>query len=122
MLASGSWDDSTGLWEADTGKHLRTIEGETIDNLATRLHSLRGHTGWIRRVSVSFSPDGQTLATGSDDDTVRLWDVRSGEHLCTLHAGDARSVVFSPDRLILRATHVAIGRSGDFYRTRYPLV
>jgi WD40 repeat protein len=38
-----------------------------------RLGTLTGHQGWVR--SLSFSPDGQTLATGSQDHTVILWDV-----------------------------------------------
>ena len=34
---------------------------------------LTGHTGAVS--AVAFAPDGHTLATGSDDDTVLLWDV-----------------------------------------------
>ena len=56
-----------------------------------------GHTGLVE--SVSFSPDGRTLASGSTDETIRLWDVSSGRHLRTLtgHTDSVRSVSFAPD-------------------------
>ena len=49
--------------------------------------------------SVSFSRDGTKVASGSDDETVKLWDVTSGECLQTLegHSDDVTSVSFSPD-------------------------
>ena len=48
---------------------------------------------------MSFSPDGQTIATGSHDDTVRLWDVETGRNIKTLtgHTRMVSSVRFSPD-------------------------
>jgi len=45
------------------------------------LRTLQRHTGWIW--SVAFSPDGQTLASASDDQTM-LWDVSTGQCLRTL--------------------------------------
>ena len=45
------------------------------------LHRLTGHTDAI--VSIALSPDGATLATGSWDTTVRLWDVNTGSELRT---------------------------------------
>ena len=48
---------------------------------------------------MAYSPDGKTLASGSLDKTVRLWDVHTGEHKQTFsgHTKAVESVVFSPD-------------------------
>ena len=65
------------------------------------LATLTGHSGtvWF----VSFSPDGQVLASGSDDDTIKLWDVGSRREIATLkgHSYDVFSVSFSPDGQVL---------------------
>ena len=56
-------------------------------------------TRWVN--SVAFSPDGTTLASGAGrpDNTVRLWDVATGQHKATLtgHTNSILSVAFSPD-------------------------
>jgi WD40 repeat protein len=60
--------------------------------------NLTGHTASVR--SVAFSPDGTTLASGSWDDTIRLWDVNTGQTIgepLQGHADWVRSVAFSPD-------------------------
>jgi hypothetical protein len=48
---------------------------------------------------VAWSPDGQRIATGSDDQTAKVWDAGSGRELLTLkgHIGRVFSVAFSPD-------------------------
>jgi len=49
--------------------------------------------------SVSFSPDGKTLAFASGDNTIKLWNVDTGKEIRTLsgHNGDVKSVSFSND-------------------------
>ena len=75
---------SIGIWVYDTMTHQEVA-------------LLTGHTSWVE--SVVFSPDGTTIASGSNDRTVRLWDVATGAHRHTLtgHTGWVESVVFSPD-------------------------
>ena len=50
-------------------------------------------------MALAYSPNGDRLASGSNDDTVRLWDPKTGTELEILkgHTGDVRAVAFSPD-------------------------
>ena len=58
--------------------------------------------------SVSWSPDGTRLATGSEDGTAKVWDAAGGRELLTLkgHTGQVHSVSWSPD-----GTRLATGES-----------
>jgi hypothetical protein len=49
--------------------------------------TLRGHQGPVW--SVAFAPDGKTLATGSDDGTLRFWDAQTGRQEARLPAHGA---------------------------------
>ena len=70
--------DKAELWEAATGKFLRTLEGYTY--------------------SVCFSPDGSRLLSCGDDRNIKLWDVASGQCIRTFGENtQAESIIFSPD-------------------------
>jgi WD40 repeat protein/tRNA A-37 threonylcarbamoyl transferase component Bud32 len=59
--------------------------------------TLAGHTSWVR--SVVIHPDGKTVASGSGDRTIKIWDLATGTVLQTLtaNAGWVRAIAVSPD-------------------------
>jgi len=59
--------------------------------------TLRGHSDKVHGIAVS--PDGKRIVSGSDDNTIKVWDATTGAELMTLrgHDGGVRSVAFSPD-------------------------
>ena len=71
-----------GVWDVATGTRTATLQGLTSPSL-----------------SVAFSPDGTTLASGAEDGTASLWDLTTGTNTATFegHGGYVQSVAFSPD-------------------------
>ncbi len=95
ILASASFDRTIRLWEVDQAfecvgelKNLRNYNFSSI---------LSGHTWAV--LTVAFSPDGKILASGSDDNTIKLWEVNTGQLICTLvgHSWSVVAVTFSTD-------------------------
>jgi WD40 repeat protein len=58
---------------------------------------LKGHGLWVN--TAAFSPDGKRLATGSGDETIKLWDLTTGQEILTLrgHTDAIGGLRFSPD-------------------------
>ncbi|MCE0446636.1 WD40 repeat domain-containing protein [Streptomyces tricolor] len=65
--------------------------------------TLTGHIDAV--TALAFSPDGDTLATGSEDGALFLWDARTGKRRATFtgHIEGINSLAFSPDGVLLAA-------------------
>jgi WD40 repeat protein len=81
---------------SDTGCSGLQLSSSSLSKVQL-LRTLTGHSSGV--ASVAISPDGQTLASGSRDETIKLWDLATGKLLHTLtgHSSDVASVAISPD-------------------------
>lgn len=101
-LASGSWDGSIKLWDtADESqdwkiKNRKNKWENSNGRLKKTLLSSETNCGVA---SISYSPNGQTIASGTSNKTVELWDVKLKKllHTFTGHIDNVCSVAFSPD-------------------------
>jgi WD40 repeat protein len=122
-VASASHDHSVRLWDVSPAQKLLTLDGHTgrVNGLAfspdgkslvsasdlelvlwdlagvqkPRFIRCRGH----RPQFVAFSPDGAAIASAGLDDSVKLWNVKTGDESLTFkgHSDGVWSVAFSPD-------------------------
>jgi WD40 repeat protein len=123
-LSGASGRNGMQLWDVETGRLVRVLEGHTDDveciawsrddrralsgsddgsvrlwdiETGRCLRVLEGHTSWVW--SVGYSADQRHVLSGSKDNTIRLWDVETGRCLRVLegHKAEVRCVAWSAD-------------------------
>jgi WD40 repeat protein len=125
QLASGSSDRSVKLWQVATGELITTLTSHKLKITTVAFNSneilasasadgtisiwqknkmyrqLTGHTGSV--TSIAFSPDGQLLASGGEDRSIRLWDTQTWNCLQVLpgHAWQISSLAFTSNGAVL---------------------
>jgi WD40 repeat protein len=128
LIASGSYDFTVKIWNARTGAEIRTMkQASTVNDLlfspdgtqivvashmsirmydvetGRELRVLQGHEGEV--LSLALSPDGKRIVSGAKDDTVRIWDMATGQEVQRLPVqGWVWEVCFSPDGMTLATT------------------
>jgi len=81
---------SIRIWGRNTGRHIRT---------------LKGHTSRIN----SIATDGNLIVSASDDETVKIWNIKMGECIKTIkHDSSVHSVAIVGDRIISGSYYGAI--------------
>ncbi len=94
LLASAGNDE----WKRPSNLQIWNVATHPIN--PKPIKELPGHTGFINQVS--FSPNGKQLASGSDDKTIKIWDVATGKSkTLTGHSDGVNGVSFSPDGKLL---------------------
>jgi WD40 repeat protein len=91
-LASGGYDNRIRLWDPDTGKELRTLEG---------------HKSYVN--CIALSADGKWLVSGSQDHDLRLWEVDTGKAKRRFrgHEAPIERLALSPNGKVLASSCLA---------------
>jgi WD40 repeat protein len=102
FLASGGADTTIRLWDARGASERRPHGRGPAPGPRRELITLWGHGAVV--LALASSPDGRTLATASDDSTIKLWDVAAypklgGRALATFRIPEVgvAALAFAPD-------------------------
>jgi WD40 repeat protein len=107
ILATASTDGSSKIWEIATGKEIHILSSQVMPPSVVKKEN--GSDEYVKEkseLSLAFTLDGQSLATGNADGTTRIWDVKTGKLKKKFlgHSGGVTSVAFDESGAYLVTT------------------
>jgi WD40 repeat protein len=99
-LVTAGNDGTARVWVTSTGKELAVVRPGAAESRGGMEGGLAPPDGPANAVTcVALTPDGRTLATGSQDRAIRLWDVATGHERAALrgHSKEVTCLAFSAD-------------------------
>jgi WD40 repeat protein len=85
------------LQQIPTDQGLRCLTPSLTPPGSPLIRTLSGHSDWVNAIAVT--PDGKTLISGSDDNTIKIWDLLTGTEKLTFkgHSNSVRAIALTPD-------------------------
>jgi WD40 repeat protein len=80
LVSGGDQNDHLRIYDAATGKEIKSFEGHTEDVY-----------------DIAFSPDGTTMASGSFDGTVKIWNIAAGQCVAKILPKNRQWIAYTPD-------------------------
>ena len=90
IIASGSWDKTIKLWALSPQKVANSQNNQIRSNSPVLMGTLTGHKEYIN--SVAFTPDSEMLISGSDDNTIKFWQLHLSDSNPPENPGELASV------------------------------
>jgi WD40 repeat protein len=120
IVASGSWDKTIKLWALSPQKIANSENNQSQSNSPVLMGTIAGHKEYIN--SVAFTPDGQTLISGSDDNTIKFWELHLSDSNPPEKPGELASLKATLTEHNMDILSLAVsGKHGQFPQS-YPLL
>jgi WD40 repeat protein len=120
IVASGSWDNTIKLWAFSPPKIANPENNQNQSNSPVLMGTLTGHKEYIN--SVAFTPDNLMLISGSDDNTVKVWELHLSDSNPPENPGELASLKATLTEHNTDILSLAVSGKHEQFPQSYPLL